>query len=110
MIKHFTELVSKMATLPFTEFLFVKEPLFAKLLESKNKYRDYELIKKRIQQELIGKQHIRSFDTLNLLLEQYYPLKAFSAARSEDELYVSHLNRLAKSFITHRNGRISLKY
>ncbi|KMZ42851.1 MULTISPECIES: hypothetical protein [Bacillales] len=110
MIKHFTELVSKMATLPFTEFLFVREPLFANLLDSQNKYRDYELLKKRVQQELIGKQHIRSFDTLNLLLEQYFPLKAFSASGSEDELYVTHLNRLAKSFITHRNGRISLKY
>lgn len=112
MIKHFTELVSKMATLPFTEFLFVKESLFENVLgvSTKEQYRKYDSVKKRIHQELIGKQHIRNLDTLNLLFEQYFPLKTFAAGITEDEIYIKQLNRLTKSFITHRNGKISLKY
>ncbi|WP_128100928.1 hypothetical protein [Paenibacillus sp. DCT19] len=116
MIKHFTGLVSKMATLPFTEFLFVKEALYEELVPSgkkegsNNKYKQYASMKKKIQEQLVGKQHIKSLDTLNLLFEQYYPLKSFMVARSEDDIYLQQLEKLTASFITHRNGRISLKY
>lgn len=111
MIKHFTELVSKMATLPFTEFMFVKENMFQQVLMAKpnERFKIYDNIKKRIQQELIGKQHFRSVDTLNLLFEQYFPYKTF-ASDSENDIYLEKLYRLSNSFITHRNGRISLKY
>ncbi|WP_338552439.1 hypothetical protein [Paenibacillus sp. KS-LC4] len=120
MIKHFTGLISKMATLPLTEFLFVKEPLFRNLIhvstnsgegkEKYKKYEQYEQLKKKVQQELVGSHYIKSFDTINLLLEQYFPMKVFAEVYSEDEIYIGQLNKLTKSFITHRNGKIALKY
>lgn len=111
MIKHFTELISKMVTLPFTEYLFISnQNLLKPVPKNKNKYEDYEKLKKEIQNILVGKYHVRSLDTINLLFEQYFPLKNFNITHSEDEIYLNHLNKLSKSFISHRNGKITLKY
>ncbi|MBO3386694.1 hypothetical protein JJB46_00285 [Clostridium perfringens] len=118
MLKNKMDLRIKLLTLPFTEIEFYHNDI----LESLSKYDDlnkYEVNLSNILMDsiynLINKRlHITNLDELYLLFKCYYDKEeldeSFIKNNNISSFYIKHLSKLSKVFLTHRNGRISLKY
>lgn len=107
----------KMALLPFVDLRFYFKDYIADIgkQESTAEYREYmgqfleELLPALNQTERI--QHI---DEIGLLAEKYYPHSFMNQCTSFGErperFYLERLKELSDLFLTHRNGKVALKY
>lgn len=117
MIKHLMDVISKILVLPFSEPIFLERDYFQELIdicskpETENqKYDIYKEMQESVQESLKETYHIINLDRINLLIEQYFPLKCFKNHHMSSDIYLDHLNRLSRTFIAQRNGNMVLKY
>lgn len=105
-------LIANMCILPF--FTFYKSKCIDKICEIEeideyrkklNKY--YTEIYKSLKNTCT----IMNFDEVNLLFDKFYPKEALNNYKDNiSKFYMQVLSQLAKSFISHRDGKIVFKY
>lgn len=108
----------KSLLLPFTEFSFYKRDLIADLAKSKNTVQYQEFFDKELLKQVYPifnrTNRIYNLDEVKLLLKKYYPQDKLHEISFEGEnishYYLVHLSQISQIFLTHRNGKISLKY
>ncbi|MCL6660899.1 hypothetical protein [Paenibacillus amylolyticus] len=108
----------KLATLPFCDFHFYFQD-YISLIGSKRSSSDYKqyMDKDFMEQILISlnpTQHINQIDEISLLLEKFYPHKQMieftDSGKNPERFFIYRLKELSELFITHRNGKVALKY
>ncbi|MCC5909349.1 MAG: hypothetical protein JJT76_02795 [Clostridiaceae bacterium] len=102
---------------PFQSFRFYNEDPFIEMTcdSNRKKYIQDEIkeLVKEIYYELGRDFEIHSLDEIKLLLQKYYPFIFKKDIVSKQWVYSRYLNiieKLSKSLITHRDGKISYKY
>ncbi len=128
---HHIEQLIKILTLPFTEKKFFEIDLFQKISEKEcvqggsksDRASDYrDTLKHKVQpcvhDIFLRMRLIRNEDEVNLLLQKFYkPEQLIEKNKSFDDsitgitaFYLEHIYKIAISFLSHRDGRIVLKY
>jgi len=124
MFKSKMDLRIKLMTLPFTEFEFYKEDKFEKLaqLPSKKRGNENQNFADKLQKKVLPEiyrivhknQRIVELDQVELLIKKYYPEEKLRCKyRKNDNImqyYIERLEELSSYLLTHRNGKIALKY
>ncbi|MDF2612258.1 MAG: hypothetical protein K0S71_44 [Clostridia bacterium] len=117
MLKHLTDLITKLSILPLSDESFITTDVFSELIERccteeqfHYEYKVYDNFVEMMLNSYMGSYWVDNKDTIELLISQYFPLTLFKNRRNLNEVYLKHLSDLAKSFICHRNGNIALKY
>ncbi|WBW99000.1 hypothetical protein [Oceanirhabdus sp. W0125-5] len=124
MFKSKMDLRIKLLSLPFTEFEFYKEDKFEILarLGPKIYNNDDENYTDKFEKEILPEiykilhrnQRILELDQVELLIKKYYPENEIRRGYSEHEnmmyVYLKRLCKLSSYLLTHRDGKISLKY
>lgn len=99
---------------PFTDTNFYKGDQFE--IYSKNFSIPFEVfiddfLIKTVYPSMIKNYDVYHLEEIRLLVKQYFwKLKYHQKGTSISDYYLQHLSELAKVFLTHRNGQISLKY
>ncbi len=128
---YYIDQLVKILTLPFTETSFLKNDLFLELSKKKlvrggsqnERAEDYRSFLKKVLHPKIIKafQHcnlLRNEDEIKLLLNKFYKPETLINIGEKDsdpitritDFYFKHLAKIASSFLTHRDGRLVLKY
>lgn len=110
MLKHTTDLIVKIAVIPFSDDIFLGvENKFEQIQKSEEPYQLYAKLKEKIYSKVSLRYQVGSIDFIYLLVNKYYPLKDIQNL-STSQIYIKQLNVLSKCFISHREGRFALKY
>jgi adenosine deaminase len=130
MLREKMDLRIKILVLPLTEFVFY-EKTYAKsgkgqpldLLEQSNFFhqekklhRPYEedALIRTIIKTLNATTKINNLDEIKLLVQKYYGYEIlhehYGIRGNMTSFYLSHLRQLSSFFLTHRNGKIAIKY
>ncbi|APH21139.1 hypothetical protein CF088_12475 [Clostridium botulinum] len=108
----------KLLTLPFSEIKFYDHDYIDDLA----KYKDNKSYEKKcfgkclknIYSIINIKNNIYNLDEINLLMRSFYDKdemdEYFKKNNNISDFYLAHLSKLSKIFLSHRNGKISLKY
>ncbi|QTL51424.1 hypothetical protein [Priestia aryabhattai] len=114
------ELQLKILTTPLNEYSFYKHDIIEEFLNttkldgnSREKY--FKKLLKVIYPIITRNNRVNNLDEVKLLSKKYYfpdssLVKGISNEKNTSLLYLNLLNELSRVFITHRNGKISLKY
>ncbi len=89
-------------------------PLFEELSQqnSSTAYRNYidgEFIRKLFP-IILRKQQIHNLDEVKLLLKKFYSYDEIKKFSHIHQFYMNHLKKITSLFLTHRNGKVALKY
>jgi adenosine deaminase len=118
MLKKKMDLRIKLLTLPFTEIEFYHSDK----IEELSKYEDLKNYDDKLRNTLMDSIYtiihrrlaITNLDELQLLFRCYYDKaeldESFVTYSNISSYYMRHLSKLSKIFLTHRNGKVSLKY
>lgn len=118
MLKKKMDLRIKLLTLPFTEIELYHKDIFEEL----SNYKDLKSYDKTLRDVLMNsvysmihkKNAITNLDELELLFRCYYDKaeldEQYKPYNSISNFYLNHLSKLSKIFLTHRNGKVALKY
>ncbi|MWC29597.1 hypothetical protein [Paenibacillus sp. MMS18-CY102] len=131
MLRDKMDLRVRLMVLPFTEFNFYKkhkmsigpEHLWMDPLEGYAKSgdpigREHKEIEHKLYstfyQSLNATNAIHNLDEIKLLVQKYFGFEKVKSLSKQGQqmsrFYLDHLKQLSKFFLTHRNGKISLKY
>ncbi|MDR3594255.1 hypothetical protein [Clostridium sp.] len=115
MFRHKMDLTLKVCILPFTEYEFYKVDHIEKLSSqiATKEYRTYfnESLLKCMCNIIHKTQRIENLDEIILLFEKFYSKAELNKVHNNiTEYYLNLLSKITKSFISHRNGKIALKY
>lgn len=114
MFKNIMELTAKICVIPLTELAFYKKDYIQKLSEIKNieEYnKEFRSLVFDIYPLLIRTNKIYNLDQINLLFNKFFPRKdMLKYSGNITNLYLNHLSKLSKTFITTRRGRLAFKY
>ena len=108
----------KCLLLPLTEFSFYKRDLISGLAKSQDTIQyqaffDKEVLK-NVYPIINRTNRIYNLDEVKLLLKKYFPHDKLHETSFKGEnislYYLAHLSQISQIFLTHRNGKISLKY
>ncbi|MCR3761299.1 hypothetical protein KYB31_20185 [Clostridium felsineum] len=108
------ELLVKLLTIPFNEIEFYKRDYLEEIYKMKDSkkalnYKKKELLPK-IYEILNKKQIIQNIDEVNLMVEKFFLDKIECRQHNINYIYMYLLRELSEIFLTHRNGKICLKY
>jgi adenosine deaminase len=118
MLKKKMDLRIKLLTLPFTEIEFYHSDK----IEELSKHEDLKSYDEELRETLMHSIYtiinkrlaITNLDELQLLFRCYYDKseldESFMPYHNVSSFYLKHLSKLSKIFLTHRNGKIALKY
>ncbi len=118
MLKKKMDLRIKLLTLPFTEIEFYHSDK----IEELSKHEDLKSYDEKLRVTLMDSIYtvvhkrlaITNIDELQLLFRCYYDKteldESFKLYNNVSSFYMKHLSKLSKIFLTHRNGKIALKY
>lgn len=111
-MKRITDIISKMCILPFSEEMFFENDHFGDLIKSNGSelYKSYDKLKNTVQKVIRSKYNCKNVDMINLLFQQYYPISIFQHQQDTNSIFLNHIKDISESFISHRNGKISVKY
>ncbi|WP_236900473.1 hypothetical protein [Clostridium estertheticum] len=109
------DLTLKVCILPFTEYEFYRVDHIEKLSKKIviKEYREYfnDSLLKCMYNIIHKKQRVENLDEIILLFDKFYPKVELNNSHNNiTEYYLNLLSKITKSFISHRNGRIALKY
>ncbi|MBY0077639.1 MULTISPECIES: hypothetical protein [Priestia] len=114
------ELQLKILTTPFNEYAFYENDVIEKYFNGENlngRHREnyFKKLLKVIYPIITRNNRVNNLDEVKLLTKKYYfPDNEFSEnnrdGMNSSLFYMNLLNELSRVFITHRNGKISLKY
>ncbi|MCU4967920.1 hypothetical protein OCD64_13145 [Bacillus toyonensis] len=114
------ELQLKILTTPLNEYSFYKEDIIEEYfrwgkIDGKQREIYFKKLLKAIYPIITRNNRVNNLDEVKLLTKKYYfpdmNFKRESVDGNSDSLfYINLLNELSRVFITHRNGKISLKY
>ncbi|MET7021326.1 hypothetical protein [Bacillus mycoides] len=114
------ELQLKILTTPLNEYAFYKEDIIGEYfsfgkLDGKQREMYFKKLLKTIYPIITNNNRVNNLDEVKLLTKKYYfpdmNLKGESLdGNSASLFYINLMNELSRVFITHRNGKISLKY
>lgn len=114
------ELQLKILTTPLNEYSFYKEDIIGEYFrwgKTDGKQREiyFKKLLKAIYPIITRNNRVNNLDEVKLLTKKYYfPDMNFKRegvdGNSASLFYINLLNELSRVFITHRNGKISLKY
>lgn len=117
MINEKIELQLKILTTPFNEFSFYKEDLIEKHFKENKLNRElyFKQLLKVIYPIIARNNRVNNLDEVKLLAKKYFfPKieleKEHGVEQNASLFYLDLLSELSRVFITHRNGKISLKY
>lgn len=119
MLNEKMELQLKMLTIPLNDFSFYEKDIFEELLLTleKSNQIDYFIKLLNVIYPIITRSNrVNNLDEVRLLAKKYYSPKInFIEGKTLpkngiSDFYLNHLSELSRLFITHRNGKISLKY
>lgn len=107
----------KLATLPFTHFPFYSTNFVSEITNKKStvEFRSYlnQFIEKLIPY-LNQTERIEQFDEIALLTEKFFSYKQLmnctNFGKNPQKFYMDRLKQISNLFITHRNGKLALKY
>lgn len=107
----------KIATLPFNHFLFYSKNFISELASKKTTIEFHSCLTK-FMEEIIPYLHqterIEQLDELFLLSEKFFSYKQLMMCTNSgiypQGFYLERLKQLSDLFITHRNGKLALKY
>ncbi|PEV50732.1 hypothetical protein COK37_21150 [Bacillus thuringiensis] len=114
------ELQLKILTTPFNEYSFYKDDIIEEYFkggefngEDREIY--FKKLLKIIYPIITRNNRVNNLDEVKLLTKKYYfpnwdLTRESLAGNNTSILYINLLNELSRVFITHRNGKISLKY
>lgn len=113
MFKSKMDMLLKIITLPLTSLEFYKKD-YIEVLSKTTGYLEYEKICREeiepvIYSEIRKFNSIYNLDHVNLLIRKFYSQPSIQN-KTIGEIYNEMLDKLAKAFICHRDGRIALKY
>lgn len=118
MLKKKMDLRVKLLTLPFTEIEFY----YRDIIEELSRYGDLKRYDAELNKILMNsiytvinkRLNINNLDELKLLFRCYYDKaeldEKFITYNNVSKFYMDHLSSVSKIFLTHRNGKIALKY
>ncbi|HDX9646723.1 TPA: hypothetical protein ROY02_003026 [Bacillus cereus] len=114
------ELQLKILTTPLNEYSFYKEDIIEEYfkwgkLDGKQREIHFKKLLKTIYPIITRNNRVNNLDEVKLLTKKYYfpdmSIKGQNLyGNSASLFYINLLNELSRVFITHRNGKISLKY
>ncbi|MGN7397166.1 hypothetical protein [Peribacillus frigoritolerans] len=114
------ELQLKILTTPLNEYSFYKEDIIEEYfnrekLDGKHRELYFKKLLKTIYPIITRNNRVNNLDEVKLLTKKYYfpDMNLTKEGRGENNtslFYMNLLNELSRVFITHRNGKISLKY
>lgn len=114
MFKSIMELTAKICVMPLTELAFYKNDYIQKLSKIKDieEYnRNFRSFLFDIYPLLLRTNKISNLDQINLLFDKFFPRKdILKNSGNITNLYLKHLSKLSKTFITVRRGRLAFKY
>lgn len=114
MFRHKMDLTLKVCVMPFIEYEFYEKDYIEELSNKViiEEYKDYlhDILLKKAYSVINRSQRINNLDEINLLFNKFYSRKELVSTNNITEFYIYLLSKLSKSLITHRNGRIALKY
>ncbi|WP_068775950.1 hypothetical protein [Paenibacillus sp. FJAT-26967] len=118
MFRNKMDLRIKMAILPFTDFQFYRRDYIAEIGQSKStpEYKNY--MKKTFIKDLLPALHqterVEQLDEIELLAEKFYSYRSVTEwterGAQPERFYMQRLKELSRLFLTHRNGKVALKY
>lgn len=114
MFRHKMDLMIKACIMPLSEYEFYKVDHIENLIkkeeiEEYNKYLNTQFLE-CIYRIISRTKRIYNLDEIDLLIKKFYPKTELNKSGSANVCYMTMLSKLSKSFISHRNGRIALKY
>ncbi|MBO0959947.1 hypothetical protein J1P26_09430 [Neobacillus sp. MM2021_6] len=118
MLREKMDLRIKSLLLPFTDFSFYKRDLIAELAKSSNTVQYHDFFEKELLQQVYPifnrTNRIYNLDEVKLLIKKYFPQEKLYRTSFKGEnvshYYLEYLSQISHIFLTHRNGKISLKY
>lgn len=107
------DLLVKLLTITFTDIYFYHKDYFEELcMDEENKSTlENEIIKKTC--EIVNKsERVKNIDEINLIMHKYYidRINSIYHKKNIDLFYIKFLTNMSEIFLTHRNGKICLKY
>lgn len=93
--------------MPYTNLEILELMYEEKIFETECK----DLFENKFIAKLLEKnQTIYSIDEVKLLIDKFYKQRNLKKEVSVDEILLEHLKKIAKSFLSHRNGSVCIKY
>ncbi|MCB2300273.1 amidohydrolase family protein [Clostridium tagluense] len=114
MFRNKMDIMLKLIVMPFTEYDFYEKD-YIEELSNKELIEEYKLylnnvLFKKVYNIINKTQRINNLDEINLLFNKFYSRTELIKENNITSFYMWFISKLSKSLISHRNGRIALKY